>query len=89
MTEKEKLDLHMKMLSKSFHRESDNMTSILLGDAVSIAVDYFSKLQDTIKSCEGCKHIEYKNECLKFSVMPDTCRTCSRQSTDRYEVEEK
>jgi len=71
MTREEfKKNLHMKLLQKSFHRESDNMTSILLGHAVSIATEVvFEELES-----RTCKAIEDRddlintlnNECIRL-----------------------
>ena len=52
--EKIRNDIHLKMLEKSFHRKEDEMTSILLGNAVSIATEYI-----TSRTCKSCKYCEY------------------------------
>lgn len=70
MTKKEyRHHLHMMLLAKSFHRKGDDLTSVLLGDAVSTATDLFCEilesrvknLKDAINEADGdnCRLQDY------------------------------
>lgn len=36
-------------------------------------------------SCDGCAHQKEQMELREFSLLPDTCRSCRRMASDRYE----
>lgn len=37
------------------------------------------------KSCDGCKHLESREELLKDSCLIEVCRSCKRSNIDNWE----
>lgn len=57
-----------------------------LHETIEEIFDYFEdEEEEIIRSCNGCKHLENREELLKHSCLIEVCRTCSRSNIDNWE----